>query len=240
MSKTDNHRKVYINKDGEEVLRVTEVIRILAKDQLLVWSNMLGLSGIRYKDELTRTGNIGSLFHAVVEDYFTPNTLGSIDFSAYGVYSYTSQLEATNAIKSFFKWYEKNRSWFIVVFREKVVVGKKLGGTIDCGIRGIKDPKKVIFVDYKTSPDFYLTQFLQLAGYVDIYEEVYGPNTVEGVMVILANKKGKKARSMFIPRENMDLLISCFNNLLYTAIATKHLENVWVSLGQKTPIDNKE
>ena len=232
---TDNHNKQYINKHGKSVMRVSEVIKVLAKDQLMTWANMLGFKGIRYKDELERTGNIGSLFHAVTEDFFTPNTIAMIDFDKYGVYDYQSQAEATNAIKSFFKWYEENRDWFHVVFREKVVVGERLGGTIDCGIEGVKDPDKVVFVDYKTSSGFYLSQFLQLTGYVDIYEEVYGPNTVEGVMVIIAKKNGKKAESMFIPRENMDLLLTSFEILINTAIATRHLNLVWKSLTKTTP-----
>ena len=235
MSKTDNHNKVYINKDGKQVMRITEVIKVLAKDQLLVWANMLGLSGVRYRDEMERTSNIGSMFHGVIEDYFTPNTIATIDFNEYGVYGYTSQIEATNALKSFFKWYEENKSWYKVVFREKVVVGEDLGGTIDTGIAGVKDPNKVIFVDYKTSSGFYLSQSLQLAGYIDIYEEVNGRNTVEGAMVVLADKKGKKARSMFISRENMDPFIACFKNLFYVAIATRHLENLWKTLGTDTP-----
>lgn len=231
MSKTNNHIKQYINADGEKVMRITEVIKVLAKDQLMTWANMLGFKGIDYKKELERTSNIGSMFHGVIEAFMDPTQLAVIDYEEYQVYGFQSQLETTNAIQSFFKWYDKNRDIFIPVFTEKVVVGKRLGGTIDCGIKGIKDSKKVIFVDYKTSPQFYLSQFLQLAGYVEIYEEVYGEDTVEGVMVILADKKGNKARCRFIPREEMDPIILCFDCLYNTAYATKCLNSTWWKLG---------
>lgn len=229
----DNHNKMYINEDGDRVLRVTEVIKVLAKDQLIVWANMLGFKGIDYKKELERTANIGSLFHGVAEQYMDKKRLAIIDYEEYGVWGFQSRLEATNAIKSFFKWHDSLSKPYNVAFTEKVVIGKHLGGTIDCGIQGFKDPKKVIFVDYKTSPNFYLTQYLQLSGYVKIYEEKFGKDTVEGVMVILADKKkGNKARAMLIERDRLDPLITCFECLYNTAVATRYLNDVWYDLGE--------
>lgn len=231
MAKTDNHNKMYINDDGKRVMRITEVIKVLAKDQLITWANMLGFKHIDYKAELNRTANIGTMFHAIVEQYMDPKQLAVIDYDTYGVYGFQSRLEASNAINSFFKWFEKIEPRYHVVFTEKVVIGKDLGGTIDCGIEGFDDPKKVIFVDYKTSPSFYLTQFLQLAGYVKIYEEKYGPDTVEGVMVILADKKkGEKARARIIKRDKLETLMICFDCLYNTAVATRVLNQSWYSL----------
>lgn len=46
---TNNNNKVYINANGERVLRVTEVIKMLSKDQLLFWANMLGFKQVSYK-----------------------------------------------------------------------------------------------------------------------------------------------------------------------------------------------
>lgn len=230
----DNHNKMYINADGERVLRVTEVLKILAKDQIVVWANMLGFKGIDYKKELERTANVGSLFHGVVEQYMSKDKLAIVDYEEYGVYGFQSQLEATNAIKSFFKWYDNLSVKYKVVFLEKVVIGKTLGGTIDCGIQGFKDKNKVIFVDYKTSPNFYMTQFLQLSGYVKIYEEINGPDTVEGVMVVLADKKkGKRARALFIDRSKLDIFITCFDCLYNTAIMTRILDTTWYDLGDE-------
>lgn len=225
MAHTDNNKKVYINSDGDRVMRVSEVIRMLSKDQLLFWANMLGFKGISYKNELERTTNIGSLVHDVIENYVNPNKLAIIDFDEYNVKDYGSKIEVRHAIESFFKWFRKVRKSYTVKNTEFVVVGKNLGGTIDCIIEGFKDPNKVIFVDYKTSPNFYLTQFLQLAAYVVIYEEVYGPDTVEGVMVIQLDKKlGNEARAKLLPRKKMNLFIELFINLFNVAWCTKALE----------------
>lgn len=234
MGKTDNHNKMYINKHGERVMRITEIIKVLAKDQLIIWANMLGLQGVSYRKEMERTSNIGTMFHSVIEQYTTPGELAIIDYDEYKVYGFQSQLEATNALKSFFKWFDDVQEWYHVKFTEKVVVGDKYGGTIDCGIDGRKDPDKVIFVDYKSGSGFYLSYFLQLAGYVRLYEEVEGSDTVEGVMCVHADKKkGKKAEAFFISRENLDPFMICFDCLYNTAVATKVLEQKWKGLGEE-------
>lgn len=230
---TNNHNKMYINEDGKRVMRVTEVIKILAKDQLIVWANMLGFKHIDYKKELERTANIGTLFHDVIEQYTDPRKVAIVDYQANHVYGFQNQLEATHAIDSFIKWYGDNRDRFKVVFREKVVVGRELGGTIDTGIEGWEDRNKVILCDYKTSSDFYLTQFLQLAGYVKIYEEKYGKNTVEGIMVIRADKKsGNKAVGKFMDRAETEALITAFDCMFNTAIAINYLNRGWFNLGR--------
>lgn len=234
MAKTDNNSKMYINSDGERVMRITEIIKVLAKDQLIVWANMLGLRGISYRKEMTRTANIGTMFHGVIEQYTTPGELAIIDYDEYEVYGFQSQLEVTNALKSFFKWYDRVSSWYHVKFTEKVLVGKNYGGTIDCGIDGREDPNKVIFVDYKSSGDFYLSQVLQLGGYVRLYEEVVGPDTVEGVMIVHADKKnGKPAEALFFSRKKLEPILICFDCLYNTAVMTRMLNTTWRDLGEE-------
>jgi len=233
-TKTDNHNKVYINADGERVMRITEIIKVLAKDQLMVWANMLGFKGIDYKKELERTANIGTMFHGVVEQLTDPKQLAYIDYDAYDVYGFQSRVEATNALKSFFQWYDELSVKYRVKFREKQVVGKHYGGTIDCGIDGFEDPDKVIFVDYKTSPNFYLSQYLQLGGYVRVWEEVHPDVKVEGVMVILADKKhGEKAKALLIKREQLEMILICFDCLYNTAVMTRMLNQTWKDLGEE-------
>lgn len=225
--KTDNHYKYYVNSDGERVMRVSDVIKLVAKEQLLVWANMLGFKGISYKKELERTANIGSLCHSVIEKYFNKNYLADVDYDEYDIQYYGDKLEARRAIDSFFAWLKKflKHRTYNVKFTELVVVGKTLGGTIDCGIEGWKDTNKVIFVDYKTSSGFYLTMFLQLAAYVMIYEEVYGKDTVEGVMVVLLSKKEDgKAQARFLSRKNIDPFILCFQCLHDSAMGVKMLD----------------
>ena len=214
---TDNHGRVYINADGNRVMRVTEVIKRLSKDQIAYWANMLGFKGIRYSAELDRTANIGSLAHDVMERYIDPKRLAIVDYDYYNIISPNDIAEANRLIESFIKWYRGFRSKFKVVHTEYTVVGKYLGGTIDCIIEDWNDPSKVIFVDWKSS-GFYLTQFLQLAAYVMIYEELYGKDTVSGVMVVAGDKKsGKRAQAKLLHRKDMKLFFKMFQSLYETA-----------------------
>ena len=48
MKHTDNNYKYYVNSHGEHVMRVSEVIKILSKEQFAVWANMLGFKGVNY------------------------------------------------------------------------------------------------------------------------------------------------------------------------------------------------
>ena len=80
-------------------------------------------------------------------------------------------------------------------------------------------------MDYKTSKTFYLTQFLQLAAYVMIYEEVYGRNTVEGVMVVkLSKSEDEPAEARFLPRNKIDPFILCFQCMYDVACGTRILD----------------
>ena len=233
--KTDNNFKVYVNKNGERVMRVSDIIKILAKEQLILWANNLGFKGISYRKELERTANIGSLCHDVIEKYFNKRYLAEIDYDESDISQYGDKVEVRRALDSFFDWYKRFRKQhtYNIKFTEKVVIGESFGGTIDCGIDGWEDPSKVIFVDYKTSGDFYLTQFLQLAAYVIIYEELYGPDTVEGIMVVRLDKKGGKAVARFIHRKNLNPFIICFQCMFDVATGIQILNTNLKNLSEK-------
>ena len=54
-----------------------------------------------------------------------------------------------------------------------------------------------------------------------LYEEVYGPDTVEGIMVVRADKKaGKAAKARYLPRNKIDPFILCFQCMYDVAIGT--------------------
>lgn len=235
MKYTDNNGKVYINRFGEPVMRVTQVIKMLNKDSLPSWANKIGLQGIKYQDELNRTSKIGTACHDVLEAYFSRNRLAVLDFDELDITSNSDKLEVRRALESFFSWYREftKKRPFNVLRTEQVVVGDYVGGTIDVLLEGWKDPNKVIIGDYKTSSGFYMTQFLQLSAYVMIYEEVYGPDTVEGVMIIRMDKKGKKGEHRFIRRENLNIYIDLFKILQDVAMGMDVLKHThWGMLEQ--------
>lgn len=166
-----------------------------------------------------------------------PKRISVLDYEKYDISNYGDKIEVTNAIMSFKKWIKALRKagkQYKVAFTEMIVVGEKLGGTIDCGIAGFDDSNKIILVDYKTSSGIYLTMFLQLAAYVMIYEELYGKDKIEGIMVIRLDKKhGDKAEARLIKRDRLDPFISAFKSMYYMASNIKLLENVHWSLTER-------
>lgn len=222
---TDNHNKSYLSPSGKPVLRISQVIKTLAKEQLVFWANMLGWKRISYQDELDRTANIGTFAHGVIEQYYNKREICVYDYESYGIYRFSDKREAYNAAKSFFKWLKKNERLYKVLDTEATLVNESVGGTIDCIIEYPTDPNKVILVDYKTSSKIHFTQFLQLAGYVMLYEDVNGKNTVAGAMVMRLDKKdGDKAEAKFISYRDMVPYVECFKSLVTVAYLSKALE----------------
>lgn len=222
----DNHHNVYVNADGEQVVRVSHVVRTLGREQLIMWAHMLGWKHIRYKDELDRTANIGTFVHQVLENYNNPRMICEYNFEDYYLYSFMDRQQAYNAAESFFKWLKNNQRLYKVLDTEKTIVGKKAGGTIDLILESPFHKDKVILGDYKTSSSIHFTQFLQLSGYVDLYEEINGPDTVDGVVVIRMDKKhGDPAECKLIRRDKLDPYIECFKSLLTVALLSSALED---------------
>lgn len=224
MKHADNHAKVYVNKHGQRVMRVSQVIRRLAKEQLIIWANMLGLKGLSYKKTLEEAANIGSLCHAIIENYVNPNRLSVIDYDEFGITDYMDQASATRAIRSFTKWYSGMKDRYKVLHTELVVVGESLGGTIDCVIEDWKDPDKVILVDYKTSSGMQLSYFLQLSAYAMLYDEVFGKGHIGGIMVVRLDKKnGHRAEAKLLRGKNMNLCKYMFKQLFEVAMCEETL-----------------
>ena len=224
---TDNHGKVYINAHGKPVMRISEVIRTLGKDQLAVWANILGFKKIRYKDELDRTANIGTMVHGILEDLADETTVTELDrFGEFGIYSYSDRLEAMNAVNSFLLWQKKNEDLYKVVATEVVMVGEEVGGTTDVILQSPWHKDRVIIGDYKTAKAVYLSMYLQAAGYIKLYEELNGAKTCDGAVIFQLDKHhGTRAKPKFIKRKAMQKYIDAFDALLVVAKSVKKLEH---------------
>ena len=224
---TDNHGKVYINAHGKPVMRISEVIRTLGKEQLAVWANILGFKKIRYKDELDRTANIGTMVHGILEDLADETTVTELDrFGEFGIYSYSDRLEAMNAVNSFLLWQKKNEDLYKVVATEVVMVGEEVGGTTDVILQSPWHKERVIIGDYKTAKAVYLSMYLQAAGYIKLYEELNGAKTCDGAVIFQLDKHyGTRAKPKFIKRKAMQKYIDAFEALLVVAKSVKKLEH---------------
>lgn len=138
--KTKAHT-VYRNQAGERVPGVTTILNLIAKPNLIVWANRLGLQGIdstKFRDE---KGLIGELAHAFIMGQLKKEETDTSDYSQQQI------TDAQYCISEWKKWWEPQGVESILI--ESPVVSElfQTGGTPDhLGRRG----EEVILDDWKT------------------------------------------------------------------------------------------
>ena len=149
-------------QSGQPVPGVTTVINLLAKPQLIVWANRLGLQGIdstKYRDE---AADIGTLAHAMIQAHLQNEVLDLAEYT-----SLQTDL-ASNAVLSYYEW-EKNHNIEPFICEMPLVSDKNLyGGTIDCYC--LLDDEYTL-LDFKIGKAIYDEYFVQLAAYKELLVE---------------------------------------------------------------------
>lgn len=205
----DDHT-VYKNEEGVVVPSVTTILQVINKQELIYWANSLGYKRISVKNELESHAYIGDTTHKAIDRYFKTGEI-NLD-SLMNKNRITENICVRNAFVSFSKFFLEVKKDFEIIENEKPVSGKKFGGTLDLLS---KYNKKLFLCDFKTSSNFYLTMFLQLAAYDLLLREVYGKK-VDGYMIILLDKKkGTKAKSKIVDdKDEMKAYRECFKKLV--------------------------
>lgn len=224
----------YYGKDGI-VPSSTTVLKILNKESLIHWANMLGWKRKRVKDELESTSLIGTAAHNVVEQIIRHPEKDLLNMM-YEDDILKNQLNlderdlAINAIYSFNKWWKHNSNKIDIIDIEKQMSCDTYGGTLDfvCKYNG-----KLVIIDFKTSKDFYFTQFLQLASYANLYK-INEYEEVEDVAILRLDKKyGEEAELLFmsqLPCGSLSRYIKIFNKLVDIYYDVHSLETEWKHL----------
>lgn len=163
----------YYNDDHIKVPRVTEILsRMIHNDGLMYWANSLGFKGLRYRDELNRAADIGSIAHSCIEKFLKDKF----------------ETESNIPFLGFLSWYNivtQDAGLPVeVIYSEHKIVCKWFGGTLDAlmNIGG-----RVFLVDFKTSNHVTFNYFLQLAAYGYMLKEVENID-IDGVIVLQLNK----------------------------------------------------
>lgn len=204
----DHH--VYKNSKNEVVPSVTTILKIINKDELLYWANSLGYKRISVKTELECHAYIGSVVHNTIDEYFKT---GKIRFDSFiDKNRIAENLCARKAFLSFTQFYMENRKDFKIISNERSLSGEKFGGTMDL-LAEYKD--FLTICDFKTSSNFYLSMFLQMAAY-DLLLRENDDIKVKGYMVILLDKKtGKPAKIKLVDdKDEMKSYRECFTKLV--------------------------
>lgn len=163
----------YHNSEGYVIPRVTEIISaMLHSDALMYWANSLGFKRIRYKDELNRAANAGSIAHSAIEKFLKEKyeTTDNIPFLGFMMWYNIVTIDKGIPVNLIYSEHSIFCEWF--------------GGTLDAllNIGG-----KRYLVDFKTSNHVTYKYFLQLAAYRYMLRVVEGIE-IDGVIVLQLNK----------------------------------------------------
>lgn len=156
---------------GVQVPSVTTIIsKCIHEDYLMNWANYLGFKRIKYRDELNRSANIGTIGHNAIEKFLSDN------------------IECDNIpLKGFMIWWDmliSNHTVKILGMEERLTL-PYCGGTYDLllDIDG-----RIFLVDLKTSNHMSYKYFIQLAAYRHILYKAKGIN-IDGCLILRLDKE---------------------------------------------------
>jgi len=194
--KTKAHVR-YRDSSNNIVPGVTTVVGLLAKPQLIVWANKLGLQGIdstRYVDAMA---DIGTLAHYLIMCHLKNVVPDTSDYSP-------NQVDAANnCLASYLNW-EKNHTLEPKIIEEPLVSDElKVGGTPDlyCILDGVPT-----LLDYKTGKALYPEHLYQLAGYRALLEEK-GNHVSQCILIRIGRDEGEGFEEKIIRNTTIDYSI---------------------------------
>jgi hypothetical protein len=152
---TDNY---YLIK-GKKYARVTRINSIIDKPELRNWYAKTGPE--KSKEILKKRAGFGSTTHKLIEVILSGETISRENYDNY-------QLES---IDEFHKWVKEHDLTVQALEQHLWSEEYKYAGTCDC--IAMVDGKLMI-LDWKTSKGIYDEYFLQMAAYVNAFEELTG------------------------------------------------------------------
>lgn len=160
-TKTKAHTR-YRLKDNSIVPGVTTILGILAKPQLIVWANKMGLQGIdstKYRDAMA---DIGTLAHKMITSDLKGEKCDTSEYSAQDIE------KAENCLIKYWDWVKVHPINPILVEEPLISETYHFGGTIDC-LAGYED--ELWLIDFKTGKAIYEEMIFQLAAYSHLLQE---------------------------------------------------------------------
>lgn len=156
------HTKYY-NSKNEEVPSVTNIMKVFYKEGLLEWANYIGKKNIDYTKFLEEKANLGTAVHESLE--------ASLEHRKSAIIGTNEFLKEVESIVNKFT-VVKDVMKISNVKTELSMSSDRYGGTCDLLCDLIINGDNVrILGDFKTSKTVYITQFIQLGGYLNLIKE---------------------------------------------------------------------
>ena len=174
----------YINAAGQKVPSVTTIIGNNLgwnKNMLLSWTRKKmneGIDPIRIRDF---AGEVGTVAHGLVEQFFTGKLFNIYEYPAEAV---TAAQVAYSAFEAF-----ESKHELVMAGSEIPLVHEELnyGGTIDW--LGTMDGD-LCLIDFKTSSGIYPDHIIQLAAYRELYLHCTGEDLAEAHILHMCKRTG--------------------------------------------------
>ncbi len=181
----------YFLRDGTQVPGTTTICGAYRDAGGLLWWNWdQGRQGIPYGENLKKAGNIGTAAHAMVEAHLRGEPVPAAPFP-----------EAGRAFEAFLRWEQQNQIKVLEQEMQLVSEDFRYGGTLDAV--GIVDGEYVL-LDWKTSKGVYKDHQLQLAAYVQLWNETQpGREIVGGAYLVRFSKTDATCEAYFWEAEEL-------------------------------------
>ena len=212
------HSKYY-NSKNEEVPSVTTVLKIMQKDGLIRWANLIGKHGIDYERFINDRADFGSVVHELIESDLLNKEPCIIGYQQH-------MAEAMELVEKF-KLVKRDLA-ITNVMSELSMSCDTYGGTMDliCDIVTESGPVTILG-DFKTSKTVYDTQFIQLGAYLNLVKinrpELYDKIQLCAIFSITKDKITIK----YITKENCEkYFTSLFLSLLDVYLAWENIKAI--------------
>ncbi len=186
----------YFLKDGSKVPGTTTICGAY-KDSggLLHWAWEQGTKGLDYRQTRDKAGDIGTLVHAIIEAMLKGELPPAVSE------------EAAKAVHAFLGWQRQNKIEIIEAEIQLVSEEYKYGGTLDAV--GVIDEEYVL-LDWKTSKGVYKNYLLQLAAYIQLWNENHPGMEIVKACLVRFSKTDGVCEPYFFPAEDLSVALTQF------------------------------
>ncbi len=201
--KTAAHKR-YRTKDGTICPGCTTVCALLAKPQLIVWANRLGLDGVdsaKYTDD---KADIGVLAHSFITDKLQGFETDTSDYSENQIQ------QARSCVRSYESWAQGRAIEAIFIEESLVSEEFRYGGTLDlyAEIDGTKE-----LIDFKSGNGIWPEAIIQVSAYRQLLIEA--GHEVEQCRILNIPRAETESFQELLPSETvLDLNFELFRHLL--------------------------
>lgn len=206
-------KKGYFTEDGLKIPGTTTIIgRFKESGALIRWAYNQGVAGVELYEKRDAAADIGTYVHTLVESCLRD---GTVDVPPPLGMTAENVARARSAFEAFQAWHRGSRLTIRPLEKHLVSEIHRYGGTPDA-IAEEADSQKLSLIDWKSSKSFYIDNLIQLAAYVNLWNENRPQRLITGgIHVVRFGKEGADFEHRYFPIEHPKMGIAWKQFLLF-------------------------